>query len=438
MRGQQELRGALISRERTTTMFLLFLALCFCSNERAQLVVAPRFSGINLGEGLLLGTDVVSNIFGYFDMNGNCVIDLGKKNIRVAWPFTEGLALIKKNGKYGFIDKRGEIVIPPTFDAALPFSEGLAAVRKGAKWGYIDKTGKLVAKPLFNNAASFSEGLASVNIAGEVEACAVIGEDTIAYFTRGGKNCYVDRTGVIVIRTDYDYVFPFENGFAMVCKGGKVGRWGITGGKWGLIDKRGRLAVEAIYEDVNNFREGYARVRLQERYGFVDRSGNYLVEPMFGNACDFSEGLAFVIHNGLCGYIDTTGRFAIKPQFLSAGDFSEGLAPAAKEDKWGFIDKSGQFKIEQRFYDAEHFSEGFAVVHYSTSGGLHKLAFGHKCKFREHSAGFREITKKSYIDKKGNLIIDKKFDDAGRFNDGLACVRVGDKWGLIGVVRRKK
>src|SRR5260221_960928 len=54
------------------------------------------------------------------------------------------LFLIHENGKYGFIDKTGRIIIQPHFVAALSFSDGLAPVRIGETWGYINATGKVV------------------------------------------------------------------------------------------------------------------------------------------------------------------------------------------------------------------------------------------------------------------------------------------------------
>jgi len=58
------------------------------------------------------------------------------------------LFIIEQNGKWGFIDKTGKIVIEPKFDnIARDFSEGLALFNLGSKYGYIDKTGKYVWEP---------------------------------------------------------------------------------------------------------------------------------------------------------------------------------------------------------------------------------------------------------------------------------------------------
>ncbi|MCB0154437.1 MAG: WG repeat-containing protein, partial [Anaerolineae bacterium] len=37
----------------------------------------------------------------------------------------------------GFIDPTGQVVICPQFDRAGPFSEGLASVEVDGKWGFI-------------------------------------------------------------------------------------------------------------------------------------------------------------------------------------------------------------------------------------------------------------------------------------------------------------
>lgn len=72
------------------------------------------------------------------------------------------------NGKYGFINSSGQIVISPKFEWADTLSEGLAAVVVGRKWGYIDSTGNFVIKPQFDYANSFVEGMASVCIRDEI------------------------------------------------------------------------------------------------------------------------------------------------------------------------------------------------------------------------------------------------------------------------------
>ena len=53
-------------------------------------------------------------------------------------------AWVKKNDKWGFIDKTGKEIASCIYDDVSYFSEGLACVRKNDKFGFVDKTGKEV------------------------------------------------------------------------------------------------------------------------------------------------------------------------------------------------------------------------------------------------------------------------------------------------------
>ena len=114
--------------------------------------------------------------------------------------FHYGLAWIKWNNKYGYIDKRGQMVIQPMFDVTTDFSEGLACVNVNNKWGYIDVSGKYVIDAKFDMAFPFSEGLGCVRIGDE----------------ENGKWGYIDKTGKLIIDTKFNKAEPFSNGIACV------------------------------------------------------------------------------------------------------------------------------------------------------------------------------------------------------------------------------
>ena len=125
-------------------------------------------------------------------------------------------------GKWGYIDKQGTLVIQPQFDTAGPFRNGLAVVANDRKFGYIDKTGKIVIPLQFASAGSFSEGLASVRIG-----------DYMA-----GKDGYIDEQGKIVIEPQFDSAFPFNGGLADV----------RIGDKYGFIDKTGKIVIPPQFD----------------------------------------------------------------------------------------------------------------------------------------------------------------------------------------------
>src|SRR5690606_32118766 len=83
--------------------------------------------------------------YGYLDKNGNIIIDFIYDG---ADDFSEGLARVYKTIQgediYGFIDEFGNEIIPIKFEYALPFKEGLAIIRMNRKFGYIDNSNRIV------------------------------------------------------------------------------------------------------------------------------------------------------------------------------------------------------------------------------------------------------------------------------------------------------
>ena len=65
--------------------------------------------------------------------------------------YENGLALAKKvyarYELYGYVDKDKNVVIPFSFERAHPFKEGMAVVRKDGKYGYIKAGSTLLFKP---------------------------------------------------------------------------------------------------------------------------------------------------------------------------------------------------------------------------------------------------------------------------------------------------
>ena len=74
------------------------------------------------------------------------------------------MAAVEQNGKTGFVDESGALLIPCRLDSGQHFSEGLAACHEGDRMGYINKLGKWVIKPQFFVAEDFSCGRAVVRL----------------------------------------------------------------------------------------------------------------------------------------------------------------------------------------------------------------------------------------------------------------------------------
>jgi WG containing repeat len=83
----------------------------------------------------------VDGKYGYIDHAGRMVIQPGTFDF--AWQFSEGRAAAWLNGQVGFIDRTGKFVIAPRFEYTKPFHEGLAEVQLGGLWGFVTTDGEL-------------------------------------------------------------------------------------------------------------------------------------------------------------------------------------------------------------------------------------------------------------------------------------------------------
>ena len=326
-------------------------------------------------------------------------------------PFKQGLAAVRigdhRSGKYGFIDKLGQMVIQPIFSSAYSFEEGLAAVKIGdgpaEKWGFIDKQGIFVIGPKFYNAHGFREGLAAVHISSDKIGFidkhgnfvinpvfdythtrffeGLVGFQTGAPGER--KWGFIDRQGKIVIKAQFDSAMPFRDGLAPVRIGSP------NDGKWGFSDQLGNIVIRAQYDAVSFFIDGLASVRIgtgnSQKEGVIDKKNNFVVQPAFSVVNPFYDGLAFVRagddETGKWGVIDKAGRLLVIPQFdiegvaaVSGTAFIEGVAAVSVgkgvASKSGYIDKSGKFLFPPQFdnhtdlrfdFVFHGFSEGFAA-----------------------------------------------------------------------------
>jgi hypothetical protein len=187
-------------------------------DRTGKTVIEPRYlmeSPRPFREGL--AAVVIDGKWGYIDKKGAMAITPQFYN---ALDFSEGTAMVQETvlrkstvvtstparpraGKCGFIDKQGQFIIKPSFDAAFSFSEGLAPVKAGAAWGYIDRKGEMVISPKFQLAENFSEGLAVVLLQST--------PDNKTYFG------YIDKTGRYAIQPATCFnAFTFSGGLAQI------------------------------------------------------------------------------------------------------------------------------------------------------------------------------------------------------------------------------
>ena len=105
--------------------------------------------------------------------------------------------------------------------------------------------------------------------------------------------------------------------------------------------------LKLLYDDVGDFYEGLAWVKMNGKWGLIDKSGREVIPCKYDYAMVFSEGLAQVKMNGKWGYIDKSGREVIPCKYDDVWNFSEGLAMVQMNGKYGYINKEGNWYDEK-------------------------------------------------------------------------------------------
>jgi len=173
----------------------------------------------------------------------------------------EDPAAVLESHRWGFINRKGENIIPCRWDETLGFDgNGRACVAIGRKWGAIDREGHLVIPLRFKSLSGFDDAGFSA-----------------AELPSGWG--YIDREGKIAIPFRYDKAEPF--------------------------DRFGMAKIHLTFDRVNHL------------IGWIDRNGKSIIDPRYDVenpvwAPNFANHqLLPVIESGYAGLIDRKGRTVV-------------------------------------------------------------------------------------------------------------------------------
>lgn len=354
------------------TTFLLTLATFHIAAQQVQYLIPPGDSITSIApfsEGMAK-VEVSFDKKGFVDTTGKLVIGPMYED---AGSFHDGLASVARTINdtmlFGFMDKKGTLVIPFQFEQVKDFSCSRSAVKKDGAWQYIDKSGKAILNDSFIlhdstvdpdeiNPRQFQNGLLSVK--------------------KNGKCGYVDTSGNWKIQPVFIYAKDFSDGVAIA---------GVNDGPSSdyiqdVIDTGGHIVLKLGVDGVGDFADGMASFENEGTsylWGFINKTGDTVFAPQFANKpYDFSEGLSIVQvdgkedgnKDGFLLTLDTTGKVVSRISLCTdAGciydskyGFHDGLLAVKIENKWGYMDKTGKIVIPPQFDEAYDFQEGFATV----------------------------------------------------------------------------
>ena len=197
---------------------------------------------------------------GYIDNNGNEVI---KPSYDMAYPFSDGLAVVVQNNKYQIINTENEVVytLPKDYIVYDQFVEGHLRVEYQGKYTFLDKNFNMGTK-FFDNLENFSCGLALASSTNELGI-------TNYQFINTNYEVVLDSDKL----KDYDFVDSFKDGFA------RVGRYIEETYYYSFINQKGEFLVDeennSLFIKANNFHNGQAVVFTETPYRYAGASARY-------------------------------------------------------------------------------------------------------------------------------------------------------------------
>jgi hypothetical protein len=285
-------------------------------------------------------------------------------------------AMDANGDKWGYINDKGEMVLPAIYDKAAAFSCGYALVATGYTSYFIDEQGNKQdatfdsATPFYNNysVVFLNNGFGLLNhrfdltIEPTMEHLGDMGDNGLLCAKRQGsaKWEYVDANGETKIEAKFDGTDNFKGGMAIV----------YIGSQCGTIDKNGEYIIQPSSQlGLYNMGEGFLANYDSDVYkwALIDKNGKAITQPLYDDIRDVSDGLIAVSSgNNTCGHINTKGEVVIPQEYAQVTSFSENYAWATKSHQSAFmcIDKKNNviFTLENGEKPITGFLCGLALV----------------------------------------------------------------------------
>lgn len=240
---------------------------------------------------------------------------------------------IGENDNWGFANSEGETVISPIYEQVDFFSNGLAVVKKDGKFGYIKKDGSCHIKAKYDSATSFISNCASVTIGDHtffinsqgrkmrVNEChsidaggcqIVLPVDPNKFFILANGKYELEYKYYVKVDTSnfvefidtsnfmIDEIIPFGTDHVLVKKNDKYGLFDVWSHRSIVIDETSYLnhenevnsqisnLIKFKYDDVifEKFLVNevtYAKVRIKDKYGVINSRGDLVLGVEFDN-----------------------------------------------------------------------------------------------------------------------------------------------------------
>lgn len=262
---------------------------------------------------ILLGFSITVNAQTFIDSvrSGKISMEMYTKAFNDLDPSDATITGFKDNGKWGFKDSNGKMIIKPKYDKESDFQHGVAIVRLNGKEGLINVNDNvIIAFGTYDDIYDFKGNRARVRKnkrygiidqnGKEILPCAYISADNYRFqlcelTDKNNKEGIVDLNGKVVVPFIYDKLVQMQIEGVIKAK---------RDGKWGYLNYNGEDVIRFEYDYIEQPVRGMIAVKKNKKFGFINTLGEEIVPCVYDTVYTFNEnGKASVIKNGKPGYV---------------------------------------------------------------------------------------------------------------------------------------
>lgn len=192
----------------------------------------------------------IDSTLGLIDQANKTIIPFNER-LEDVIGYRENLIAVKLDGKFGFVDRQGQLIIANRYDDIQLFSEGLAPYKLNGKWGFLNSSEELVIQPVFDEVLPFRNGVTAVR--------------------DGNRWALIDKSGVKIESLKYTNIKRLKSGkYLMISESGV-----------GLNDAEGHQVMLPMYEQLQDIGNGKAIIRKNGKWGVINYDGTYVIPTLY-------------------------------------------------------------------------------------------------------------------------------------------------------------
>lgn len=300
----------------------------------------------------LIAVKSTSNLWGFINAKGETVIPFMYSSVG---DFENGLCRVERNGQQLVINKSGDIVFNQqdvylfsigllklnahqdktytyTIDSKteiIPVNENFVKIKKGTRYGLINTKGETILPTIYS----------AIQVGNSLKTFSVV-KDNVIKVVQPGKNPYqVDKK---ILSTE-----GFYNEFAVMK---------YNNGRFGCIDNQGKIRVAPQYEYIRPFENEVAVIKLNGRWGIIDKNESFVAQPYYDSISTFKNKICIVSEKGMHYLMDCNGRILTPDGYASITMTAGGNYLLVKNKLKGIANASGKEIISPRYQHIKEFS----------------------------------------------------------------------------------